>query len=284
MSATPLRWSADRWHALATLQQRERRALLYGPGLYATLFLSLLVSAVVLRNDLGFAERNGIAVMSSPLIVPFFFSVTLASLYLALTAATTIAREREQGVLETLFYGPVDEAAYVAGKFTAPFLACAVVAAVNLLWCALVAALANLHLSADLLWVAVAATLSGGMIVAFSLLVSTVTRSARAAVITFLVAAAAVATVQIGYGMVSEQVAATKVNRVSPLLFLRDVLDLLNRVVAWLSPFGYLERGIDAIKLGDGLAFAANAALTAAASVFFLWLAVRALNRRGVRA
>ncbi len=276
-------WNADRWHALATLHRRERRGLLYGPGLYVTIRIALLASAVVLRNNLQFAADNMVAVMSRPLVVPFFFSMTIAAIYLALLATTAVAREREQGVLETLFYGPIDETAYIAGKFTAPLIACAAVALADLAWGLLVAWLSNLVFSADLLWVAMLSVLAGGMLVAFSLLVSTATRSARAAVIVFLLIVAAVAAVQIGYDFVSTAVAVPEANRANPMLFLRDVLQLLNQIVDWVSPLAYLGRGIDALVRGDFAGFAATVALTIAATVLFLALAVRSLRRRGVR-
>ncbi|MBI5880126.1 MAG: ABC transporter permease subunit [Chloroflexi bacterium] len=276
-------WNPDRWHALATLQKRERRGLLIGPGLYVTVAIALLASAIVLRNSLQFAADNTVAVMSRPLIVPFYFSMTIAALYLALTATTTVAREREQGVLETLFYGPIDETAYIAGKFVAPLLACAVVALADVAWGLLVAWLSNLYFAPDLLWVAALSVLAGGMLVAFSLLVSTATRSARAAVIVFLLIVVVVAAVQIGYGVVATAVATPEANRANPLLFLRDVLQLLNQVADWVSPFAYLSRGIDALVVGDAAGFASAAALTAAATVLCLALAVRSLQRRGVR-
>lgn len=282
MKAHP-RWSADRWHALATLQRREWRGLLYSPGLYVAMCIALLASAVVLRNNLQFAADNTIAVMSRPLVVPFFFSMTIAALYLALAAATTVAREREQGVLETLFYGPMDETAYVAGKFSAPLIACAAVALADLAWSLLVAWLSNLVFSADLFGVAVLSVLAGGMLVAFSLLVSAATRSARAAVIVFLLAVAAVAAVQIGYDFVATAVATPEANRANPLLFLRDVLQLLSQIADWVSPLAVLERGIDALVRGDAAGFAAMVALSIAATALCLVLAVRSLQRRGVR-
>jgi len=282
MSARSL-WSADRWHALATLHRRERRGLLAGPGLYVTVALALAASAVVLRNSLQFAADNTVAVMSRPLIVPFYFSMTIAALYLALTAVTTVAREREQGVLETLFYGPIDETAYIAGKFSAPLIACAVVALADLAWGLLAAWLSNLYFSPDLLAVAALSVLAGGMLVAFSLLVSAATRSARAAVIVFLLAVIVVATVQIGYGVVATTAATPEANRANPLLFLRDVLELLNGIAEWLSPFAYLSRGIDALVVGDIGGYLLAALLAAAATALFLALAVRSLQRRGVR-
>ncbi len=279
-----LKAGAERWNAVVALQRRERRGLFFGPGLYVTIFIALIASVLLLRNHLAYAEDNGVAVMSRPLIIPFFFSIVLASTYLALVSTTSIAREREQGTLEVLFYGPIDDVAYVVGKFATPLLACAAVVLLDLLWALLFARLTNFLFSFDLILVALLALASGAAIVAFSILVSTMTRSARTAVIVFLLVAGVFAAIQGGHEALSFFAPAPEANRLSPMFFLRDTLAVLNHVAEWLSPFAYLSRGIDALVVGDWMGYISMIGLAVLSTGVFLILATRMLARQGVRA
>ena len=275
--------NANRWHAITVLHRRERRGLLYGIGLYVTVFIALMASVLFLRNQFSFTADNGLAVMSRPLILPFFFSMMLAATYLALVAATSIAREREQGTLEVLFYGPIDYTAYVVGKFMTPLLACLAVVLLDLVWAWAFARLSNFSFSLDLIPVAALAALCGATLVAFSILVSALTRSARAAIIVLLLVIIVLAAIQFGYDALATLAPPAEPNRVNPLIFLRDALGWLNQIISWLSPYAYLNDGIDALVSQDVSGYLRTVGLSLLALLAYLAAAVRMMERRGVR-
>jgi len=275
--------NADRWHAMTVLHRRERRSLFFGLGLYVTIFIALMASVLFLRSRIVFAEENGLAAMSQPLVTPFYFSIVFASMYLALMAATSIAREREQGTLEVLFYGPIDYTAYVLGKFITPMLACVAVIVLDVGWAWGFARLSNFFFSLDLLPVAWLALLSGVTIVAFSILVSATTRSARAALVTLVLVIIVLGAIQVGYDVLTELAPPPDPNRVNPLLFLRDALGALNQLASWVSPYAYLSDGIDAWVSSDMLGYVRAMLLAMVATTVYLFMAIRAMERRGVR-
>jgi len=108
-----------RWHATLLIQRREWRSMIFSWGLYIALSLALLAAILILRNHLNFVGENGLLVVSGAFTLPLFAVIIVSSLFLALSSVTTIAREREQGTMEALFYGPIDAFSYVLGKYLA---------------------------------------------------------------------------------------------------------------------------------------------------------------------
>ena len=60
--------------------------------------------------------KNGLLVLSGAFNFPLFAIIFFSATFLALSSVTTIARERDQGTMEALFYGPIDSTAYILGK------------------------------------------------------------------------------------------------------------------------------------------------------------------------
>jgi ABC-type transport system involved in multi-copper enzyme maturation permease subunit len=209
--------------------------------------------------------------------------MVLASTYLALSAAMSIAREREQGTLEVLFYGPIDDAAYVLGKFSTPLLACVAVIVLDVVWAWLFAYLSNFLFSFDLVPVAWLALCSSATLIAFSLLVSAATRSARAAMVTLLLAIGVVGAIQMGYDLLAVFAPPPEPNRVNPWLFMREVLDGLNRLTSWVSPYAYLNDGIESLVANDVFGYVRALGLSLLTLALYLGLAIRMMARRGVR-
>src|SRR5438034_6195918 len=97
--------------------------MLYGPGMYLVVAFGMLATVPVVSSYLDAVERSRILVLADAFTLPFFVAATIAMLFLALASVATVAREKEQGTLETLFYGPVDVASYVLAKHLAQVVA-----------------------------------------------------------------------------------------------------------------------------------------------------------------
>ncbi|MHB9091925.1 MAG: hypothetical protein ACYC7H_10945, partial [Chloroflexota bacterium] len=112
----------DRLHASMTLAWRDFYISLFSPAQWLGVSAALLLSSVVLGNYVGFIIAQGAVAIAHPLFFPFIFGVVAFSLYLGLASSIVVGREREQGILEVLFYGPVDHTAYILAKFLAQAL------------------------------------------------------------------------------------------------------------------------------------------------------------------
>jgi ABC-type transport system involved in multi-copper enzyme maturation permease subunit len=269
-----------RAHASGVVAQREVEALIRGVGGYAALATALLVAGWLLATDVGTVQANGLLVRDSPFQAPLLAAALVLSMFLAISAVVSVARERERGTLEVVFYGPVDEAAYLAGKFagqvTGYALALPVVIA-SFLLLSLFTGFAFTHL---VLLGLVASIVPAAEVVAFGLLLSVAAGRLRTAILLFVGVVALFVAIAFAYNVVS---AIPVGSPASPILPLRDALSALDAAVDWVSPFSYLERVLESIALGAWPP-AATALLAGMGHVAVaLGLASVGLRRRGVR-
>jgi ABC-type transport system involved in multi-copper enzyme maturation permease subunit len=242
--------------------------------------LGMLVTTIVLRGHLDALTRNHVLVLADAFSLPFFVAATLAMLFLALSSAAMVAREREQGTLETLFYGPVDPAAYVLAKQVAQLTAYLPMALLIGLLFVADAAMTGLYLNGSFVLELLFSVATAAAIVALGLLLSTLTRSVRTSFALFAALIALFLTVHFG----SELLSGVRVaNNYSPLLLVRDLAIGLDRLLRLLSPFTALENGVDAVVRGDSLAYLEALTLSLGQCAVLLTAAIWALQRRGVR-
>ena len=272
-----------RWHLARTVQRRDLRATLYGFGLYVTLSAAVAVAATVLRNYVRSVQDGGLYILANPFALSLFGAVVLSSVYLALVSTTAIARERDQGTLEVLFYSPVDTVAYLLGKWLAQMGVYVLMVVVYLVILWLYALVTNFAFDLSLLWAALLSVMTASAVVAVGILQSTLNRSVRGALVALLSIVVVFLGVQLGHDYVSDLVAGLARGGSHPLLFLQVVLGWLNRVFSWLSPFAYLERGIDALLRGSAGEYLLLLGLSILYTAITFGLAVRTLDRRGVR-
>lgn len=271
-----------RWHLARTIQRRDLRATIYGFGLYVTTSAAIATAATVLRNHVKSVQDSGLVVLSNPFATPFFGAMVISSVYLAVASTTTIARERDQGTLETLFYGPVDAVAYLLGKYLAQMSTYALMVAGYLVAFALYAPVTNFALDLDLLWAALLSAATASAVVAVGILLSTLNHSARSAILTLLAVVLASLGLQLGHEYVSSLASGLAKGGYHPLLSLQAAFTWLNRIVNWLSPFTHLERGIDALMRGSTGEYLLMMGLSLSYAAIVFGLALRALRRKGV--
>ena len=103
--------------AAVAIGRRDARAAIYGLGLYVVMFISLVAAGIVLRNDLSALQATDFVIALNPLKSPLVVYIQVVAIYIAISSAITVARDRDRGTLELLIYGPVDYASYLLGKF-----------------------------------------------------------------------------------------------------------------------------------------------------------------------
>lgn len=90
---------------------------LAGWSLYVVTSIMVLSTSLIIMSYHGSINEDGLLVTGSPLNFPFYLVVIATGIYLSIAVLIAVARERESGTMEVLFYGPVDSVSYVAGKF-----------------------------------------------------------------------------------------------------------------------------------------------------------------------
>lgn len=272
--------TAQRLRVIRLVAGRELRSTLYGIGIYIVMALSFVASSYFLNQALWTISQNGVLVVPPPLVGPLFIAVLISSVYLALLSSLSISRERDQGTLEVLFYGPVDSISYVLGKFVEQMLVFGAVLIVDLVFFLILSLVTNLGLNWELLALLVISFFVAASVVAFGIFLSSVTKSSRASVVLFV--ALMVALIGFSYGYQYLMNLPDK-DLSTGLIYLRQAADILSRGINWLSPVGYLNRGATAVALqsptgylvavGEALVYAL---VLLAGSVFFF-------NRKGVK-
>jgi ABC-type transport system involved in multi-copper enzyme maturation permease subunit len=270
----------DRRRAIAVIGRRDLRALLLGPGGYVALSLGLLAGLLVVRTHLDAIARDRLLALADAFTLPLFIASLVVIFFLTLVSAAGIAREREGGTLETLFYGPVDAWSCVLGKHLALVAGYAAFGLALVALLGVCAAITGLPLGGAFPASALLSVGAAAAMAALGVLCSALMRGARAAIGLLLGIGLLLAALWLGGSLLSGVDVA---NNTSPLLWLRDLMIGLDSLLGWLSPVATYERGIEAAKRVDPLAYLGALTLLLAQCLAGLVGAVVALRRRGVR-
>jgi ABC-type transport system involved in multi-copper enzyme maturation permease subunit len=273
-----------RWHAAQSIQRRASQSSFYSLGIYVTMAVSLLISAVTLHNSLRFTEQNFVMLARQPLFLSIFVNTVLTSLFLAMRAALAAARERDQGTLEVLMYGPVDEAAFILGSFFAQLRVYLGVVVVAVVWSNLVTWLLNLQFSWEVTALLLTTVATAAAVIAFGLLLAAWGGRTRATLIYFILISLFVVGVQVADEVVRNLLVADQRGGLNdPLLLLRNALAAINGVVQWVSPYAQLRAAMDALLDHDAGSYLFHLAVTLVQVVVLLGGSILVLRRRGAR-
>lgn len=270
------------WSTLHTLQRRDLGVYLRSISTYIVAGLGLLTSAIMIRSNLAYALNNdGLIVVANPMTLPFFVTALILTAFLALNACTAVAREFDQGTVEVLFYGPVNAVSYIVAKFlamTTGYVLMLLVVVLNIIVASL---LTHLRLSSDILAGAVLSVFTSAAAIAFAIWLATVMQRMRTAVLTLVGALILLLTLQVGDGFLDAASAAAGSD--SPVYYLAQIVHLLNNLATWLSPFGYLMRGMNAVANGQNWLYILALVVSIAFALAFVALATLTIRLRGVR-
>jgi ABC-type transport system involved in multi-copper enzyme maturation permease subunit len=270
----------DRLHVATLLAEREVQTLVRGVGGYVALTVALVAVAWLVGTDLERARSSGLLVRDNPFQGPLLAAVLVLSMFLSISAVVSVARERERGTLEVLFYGPVDEPGYLFGKFAGQVLAYLLALPLLLLCFLLIGFTTGFLIPRALFFGLVASVVPVAEVVAFGLLLSVLAGRLRTSILLFIGVTVLFLAISVGYSVVST---IPLENPASPILPLRDSLAALDTVVDWLSPFAYLERVLENIALGAWPTVLTSLLAGLGHVAITLALASLLLRRRGVR-
>jgi ABC-type transport system involved in multi-copper enzyme maturation permease subunit len=268
--------------ALQTLQNRDVLVYLRSISTYVATGLALCTSALMIRSNLAYASNNdGLIVVANPMTLPSFVAVLVITGFLTLNSCTAVAREFDQGTLEVLFYGPVNAATYVIARCLATTTIYVLILLVMALAILVDSAITNLRLSSDLLAGALLSVVTNSAAVAFAIWLATTMQRVRTATLTVVGVMLALVALQVGDSFLGVAAAAAGID--SPVYYLAQVVGVLNNIATWLSPFGYLLRGMSAIGNGQTWLYVLMLVASTAFGLIFLTLATLTIQWKGVR-
>ena len=270
-----------RLHAARVVAWREVRLAVVGLGGYVAVSLALLAAGWIISNDVRAVRAADVLVLEHPFRTPVTVAVLLVSMFLGVSAVVSVARERDRGTLEVLFYGPIDEASYLAGKLFGQLGAYAAALPVLLIGLALLAVFSGFALTASVIAGLGASVLPVAQVVAVAILLGVLGGRLRNGVLLFIGLTLLTVAITLAYRFL---VTVPIDSATSPLLVVRDAIGALDGVVRWVSPFATLERTVDGIALGAWWTVLAMLAVALVYVVGSLLVASLVLRRRGVRA
>jgi ABC-type multidrug transport system permease subunit len=182
--------------------------------------------------------------------------------------------------LEVLFYGPVSYSAYVLGKCAKGVLSYLLILLFLSAYFLLSSLSTNLGLSTRFIGFIVFSLLLSTSVIAFGILVSTLTDTVRGAVLVFVVIVGGLLAIQFSHEALMEM----DESRMAPQLsYLRDTLSTVRSAVKWISPFYYIHKGMEAVSLGSAGKYLFSATSSLLYSGVALALSIGTLKGKGVR-
>jgi len=266
--------------SMRVLTKRELVSSLYGWGFYVAIFISFLVSSFILRNFLRGIKEDNIFITSYPLNFPLFVSVVIISFYLVIVSAISISREKEQGTLEVLFYGPVSSSSFLLGKYFTDMLLYIIIVGFFALYFFGVSLLTNLGFTLALGKALVVSIFLASCMVSFGLFISSLTGRVRSSIVWLIGILLAFLVIwflqNMFFNIPSEALS-------SWLLYLQKTLSVASYIINWVSPFSYLSRGMESIRIGSMKPFLLNILYSIIYTVCLLALSIYILKAKGVR-
>ncbi|HHT28368.1 MAG TPA: ABC transporter permease subunit [Firmicutes bacterium] len=270
-----------RMNAVKVTAKRELKSTLYGIGLYVVLTIIFLITSYAsIRVSIMNVVNNGIEAIQNPISWPFLVTVFLASTYLGLCSAISISREREQGTMEVLFYGPVDSFSYVIGKYLQQILTFGVVLGFSIIYFFLISQITNFGFTAQFLGLLFLSVFLASSMVAFGIFLSTLAKKTIVGVVSFL---ALVLFFLIFWAAHSVIMGISGTNMSTALIYTRLVLDNINLVIQWISPIAYFVRGMVAVSVGSLGQYLLSIISSAIYSAILIALAIITFERRGAK-
>lgn len=270
-----------RIRAARTVARRELGLSVTGVGASVAAAVALLAAGWIVSNDVSAIRASDLLVLEQPFRTSAAAAVLLVSMFIGVSAVVSVARERDRGTLEVLFYGPIDELSYIVGKLLGQLGGYVAILAVVIAGLLLLSFLTGFAMTGSVIAGLILSVAVAAQVVAFALLLSVLGGRVRSGVLLFIGVTVILVAITLG----NQAVAALPIeSATSAVIPVRDALAALQSVVAWISPYVALERTIDSIALGAWTTTTLVSVLCVGYAVIATLAAAALLRRRGVRA
>jgi ABC-type transport system involved in multi-copper enzyme maturation permease subunit len=278
-----MNWKAEigqRFAVVMAVQKRDTHSVLHGYGIYAVTFLSLVATAVMLRQAVSSLRSDGFLIATDPFLGPAVVYIQAISTYLAVSSAVTIARDKDRGTLELLLYGPVDYFSYVIAKFISQIICHGASLAFLVMYMLVLSVTTPFHMSFIPLVLVLLSIFSLGCVSSMGIFLSSVSKNVRRSVLIIVGLILLLAALEAGYGALAT---LDIQDPRSPLLYFRSALGGIYQLGGILSPFASLSRIELAVRVANPTLYLTAVLGSLAYTGFFLTAAAIVLSRKGVR-
>jgi hypothetical protein len=268
---------------ISVIKNRILQKQLWSIGLFIAISVSLVAASLILVNEFQVLELNIIAVKQQILAAPILVMSLIISLFLGISASVNFSREYDKGTLELLFFGPVDEIAYILASFWAQIQLFGMCIIDIFIWSNVIVWLFNLNFDLNVLLILLGCVLMAMEIIAFGILSAVWGGKTRNSLVVYILFLLIIGGVQIGDNIVSSMVTLSSSTITDPLIFLRNVLKTANNILKWVSPYAQLQRSIQALLNGVWFEFGLILALMLFEGGLLLIFSIHLLKVKGVR-
>jgi hypothetical protein len=280
VSESSLIGSAAGRHSTWALLCYRAWSMVHGNSLYVLAIGTLILVAALTNDFLAFVKAGGITISQNPFQTPSTIALHLAAIYLALSVTVSMSREREQGTLLVLSFGPLTPGGYLLSWLGSQVFAYLILCVMLTLGLAGVATVSGLELSVTIFTFAALSTPVAATTMAFGILVGSLGRDTRGSLFIFL----AVTLFLVGLEALNAYFVTLTPEQVpSALVPVSRTVALVSVFLIWISPYSYLTRGLNAVYSGDWRAFTLVLAGAFIYVIGLLLLASVSFNRKGVR-
>jgi ABC-type transport system involved in multi-copper enzyme maturation permease subunit len=192
-----------------------------------------------------------------------------------------VARERESGTLEVLFYGPVGYTAYIMARFLEAMIADLLVIAMGVLYFLVMSAVTRFTFSAQTVSVLVLSIVVASCPITFGLCIATLTGRIRSAMLVFVATLLIFGLIPLADTLLTGVQLST--DSATVLVYVRTTIAILDQLLSWLSPYAYVSRLIQPQTEATLMGYVVVIVVAIIYSSVCLSLAIWSLRRRGVR-
>ena len=261
------------------LFKRDLTERLLSPVTYIGMTVVCLLSTFMVVNYLDTLEKISIIVSVDPSHATLFFAVIFMALYLGVTSSMAIAQEREHRTLEVLFCGPITSTTFVLSKFfrdVAVFFIFLIVLVCFLILESKITNLAlgpkslqSIGLSFFLIWPTLA----------FCLLISSLARRVRNAILIFIIVIFILGTIQVAHGFLYSM-PPDKISLF--LLYIRQVLAVVLTALQWISHLSYIAAATGGMPASIPISLFWYVVVGVLYSFCLLFLTITIMRKRGI--
>lgn len=269
-----------RWNSINQIQRLETCHCISGWGLHLALTFFLISSVFVLQNSLTFITEFGFIILNEAFELPTQSFLILISIYIAFTTLTGMAREKEHGQTLILFFGPVDEIAYLLGKYLAGVLLYIYSFIIYFVAVLFISLVTNFNLPGNLLGIFVIGYLCVSGMISLSIFLASRSKSFRHSILQFIFIVFIFAMILIGNEILAT---ITPGKYYDSLNFIKQIFIELDRFANWISPYSLTFNGFTALRLGQISQVFVSALVLVIESVTLMTFSILNLNRMGVR-
>ena len=269
-STSSITLSFAKWEFLKTLFSFQN---------YVAVFVSLCVAWLMVNGMINTVAQNGLIIEANPFILPFLATLLPYAVFLSLAVAVSLAREIEHRTFEVLFFAPIQFSSFVLGRFLGQLTYYLLAFPLVLVFFIGYATSLNLRIGPGFLGAIALSPFTVASVVGFGFLIAAYFRKTRVTIIVLLAVILVLLGVQFAHVLLPTLQPA---EADTTLLVLTDVVDVMYRVVEWISPFAHLTKGVDAAQIGAPELYGQVVLVALAYTLTTLLLSIWVLRKKGI--